>query len=69
MDVYPASSAICRAALHAGAISKTGGSVTVIPLIPVDGRRGYAGITRHGVTSYNGDGDASRSSFRFATPK
>jgi hypothetical protein len=61
MDVYTANSSVCRAALHAGVIAKKGGPVTVMPEA---GRKGYAGVTRNGVTSYN-DG-ASEGSFRFA---
>jgi uncharacterized caspase-like protein len=61
MDMYTSNSAICRAALHAGAISKAGGAVTVIPDA---GRKSYPGVTRNGVTSYNHE--ASETSFRFA---
>ena len=60
MDVYTAGSSVCRAALHAGVITKKGGAVTVIPEA---GRDSYAGLTRNGVTSYNSD--ASKGSFRF----
>jgi uncharacterized caspase-like protein len=61
MDVYTSNSSLCRAALHAGAISKAGGGVTVIPGA---GRKSYPGVTRNGVTSYNHE--ASEASFRFA---
>ncbi len=64
MDVYTLGSSVCRAALHAGVVSKTGGPVTVMPEA---GRKTYAGVTRHGVTSYNDD--ASEGSFRFTAPK
>ena len=64
MDIYTLNSSVCRAALHAGAISKAGGSVTVIPEAA---RKTYAGVTRNGVTSYNSD--TSEGSFSFATPK
>lgn len=60
MDVYTADSSICRAARHAGIISKAGGSVTVLPEA---GRKAYAGVTRNGVSSSNYGTYAS--SFRF----
>jgi LCCL domain-containing protein len=50
MDVYAAHSQVCRAALHAGAIGKAGGPVTVIPEAA---REAYPGATRNGVTSNN----------------
>jgi hypothetical protein len=62
MDVYAADSQVCRAAVHTGVISKAGGPVTVIPEA---GRKTYAGLTRHDVTSANRSG--SEGSFRFAT--
>ena len=62
MDVYTGDSTICRAALHAGAVGRNGGTVTVVPQ---EGRRAYAGVTRNGVQSQNyGNYD---SSYRFAT--
>jgi outer membrane protein OmpA-like peptidoglycan-associated protein len=61
MDVYTGDSAVCRAALHAGVIAKSGGAVTVLPEA---GRKAYPGVTRNGVSSSN-HGDF-RSSFRFA---
>jgi hypothetical protein len=64
LDVYTANSSVCRAALHAGVVTKKGGSVT---LIPEAGRKTYAGVTRNGVISYNDE--ASEGSFRFAAPK
>jgi hypothetical protein len=47
-DVYTADSAICRAGIHAGAISPAGGVVTV-RLDP--GRPAYRGTARYGVES------------------
>ena len=64
MDIYTLNLSVCRAALHAGAISKAGGPVTVIPEAAL---KTYAGVTRNGVTSYNSD--TSERSFSFATPK
>lgn len=51
VDVYTDDSSICRAAVHAGAIPRSGGPVLVTPL---PGRGSYAGSTRNGVstTSY-----------------
>jgi hypothetical protein len=48
MDVYRDQSAICRAALHAGAVRANGGVVTVYP---VRGLGTYIGVPRHGVGS------------------
>jgi len=61
VDVYTDDSAICRAALHAGAIGPQGGVVTVLPEA---GRASYPGSARNGVTtsSYGSWGG----SFRFA---
>ncbi|MBN8944890.1 MAG: hypothetical protein J0H01_35635, partial [Rhizobiales bacterium] len=61
MDVYTGDSSICKAAVHAGAISRRGGQVTVTPEA---GRPAYAGLTRNGVSSSNYGAYAS--SFRFA---
>ena len=47
-DVYTDDSALCRAAVHAGAIPATGGPVRVHT---VRGRRSYAGAMRNGVRS------------------
>lgn len=58
-DVYAEASAICRAALHAGAVGRLGGAVLVQAL---PGARGYAGSTRNGVTSH--DGGPAQGSFR-----
>jgi len=63
MDVYTGDSSICRSAVHAGVISRSGGTVTVIPEA---GRKAYAGVTRNGISSSN-FGQYS-SSFRFAMP-
>jgi len=59
-DVYTADSAICRAAIHAGAAPVTGGLVTV-RLEP--GRPAYRGSSRHGVAS--SDYGSYGSSYRF----
>jgi outer membrane protein OmpA-like peptidoglycan-associated protein len=61
MDIYTASSPICLAAVHAGVIGRSGGTLTVIPEA---GRQAYAGVTRNGITSRNSR--AEKSSFRFA---
>lgn len=47
-DVYTAESAICAAALHAGVIRPSGGTVQVIA---APGQASYTGSTRNGVTS------------------
>lgn len=47
-DVYTDDSSICRAALHAGAIPRSGGPVR---LRAARGRQSYAGSTRNGVRS------------------
>lgn len=51
VDVYTDDSNICRAALHAGAITRSGGAVLITPMA---GRGSYAGSSRNGVstTSY-----------------
>ena len=59
-DVYTSDSRICRAALHAGAVPRLGGPVTVVP---ESGRSAYPGTTRLGVASY--DFGPYESSFRF----
>lgn len=57
---YTADSRICRAALHAGAITPSGGEVTILP---EQGRGAYTGSLRNGVqTSDYGNYSAS---FRF----
>jgi hypothetical protein len=49
-DVYTADSAICRAAVHAGLLTDSGGTVTVI----IDtGRPAYRGSTRNGIQSWD----------------
>lgn len=60
-DVYTADSRICRAALHAGAIGPSGGTVT---LIGEPGRPAYIGVSRNGVVSDNWG--AFETSYRFA---
>ncbi|MGG5818408.1 LCCL domain-containing protein [Falsiroseomonas sp. HW251] len=47
-DTYTADSAVCAAALHAGAVSRRGGEVT-LRMLP--GRPRYPGTTRNGVQS------------------
>lgn len=47
-DIYTAASAICAAALHAGVIPPSGGTVRVIA---APGQASYAGSARNGVTS------------------
>jgi len=59
-DVYTGDSAICRAAIHAGAAPASGGLVTV-HLEP--GRPAYRGSSRHGVDS--SDYGSYQSSYRF----
>src|SRR5215204_5980416 len=49
-DVYTGDSSVCRAALHAGAVGRQGGAVTVLPEA---GRNAYPGVTRNGVRSSN----------------
>jgi hypothetical protein len=56
-DVYTADSAICRAGIHAGAITPAGGVVT-IQIQP--GRPAYRGAARNGITS-NDYGSYARS--------
>ena len=63
MDIYTGDSSVCRAALHAGAIGRTGGPVTALP---EPGRAFYPGVTRNGVSSSNYG--TYRSSFSFARP-
>lgn len=59
-DAYTADSATCRAALHAGAVTRRGGEVTVRML---DGLPRYVGTTRNGVQTSNYP--AYGASFRF----
>ncbi|AKU14089.1 putative transmembrane sensor protein [Azoarcus sp. CIB] len=49
-DLYTADSSLCRAALHAGAIARSGGTVTV-DYQP--GLEAYAGTRRNGVASHD----------------
>ena len=57
---YTADSRICRAALHAGAITPRGGEVTVLP---EQGRDAYTGSSRNGVQT--SDYGSYGASFRF----
>ena len=59
-DTYTADSGTCRAALHAGAVAITGGTVS-LRMLP--GQPRYPGTTRNGVSSTNFG--AYQSSFRF----
>ena len=58
-DIYTYDSTLCTAALHAGALTRKGGVVTVTPLA---GQDSYAGSTRNGVTtdSYGSWGGSMR---------
>ena len=47
---YTTDSRVCRAAIHAGAIPVTGGTVTVTP---APGLQAYAGSTANGITTSN----------------
>ncbi len=49
-DVYTSDSATCRAALHAGAVGRQGGEVT-LRMLP--GQPRYPGTTRNGIASSN----------------
>nr|WP_277613652.1 LCCL domain-containing protein [Neoroseomonas marina] len=60
VEVYTDDSGICQAAVHAGAIPRTGGVVTLRSL---PGRDSYAGAARNGIRSSNFD--AWPGSFRF----
>ena len=48
--IYTADSRICRAAIHAGAIPATGGTVNVVP---APGQQAYAGSVANGITTSN----------------
>ena len=50
-DIYTDHSSICAAAVHAGAITLSGGAVRILELDGLDGFNAYQGITRNGVTS------------------
>jgi hypothetical protein len=65
-DVYRPDSSVCQAALHAGAVGKKGGQVTVIREA---GRETYPAGTRNGVTSQHWSGARAAASFRFDAPK
>lgn len=60
-DIYTADSAICRAAVHAGAIGGDGGTVSIIA---VGGQPSYVGSDRNGVVS--AEYGAFGASFMFA---
>ncbi|MFT8242960.1 LCCL domain-containing protein [Roseomonas sp. BN140053] len=62
-DTYTSDSAVCRAAVHAGVIPRSGGAVTVLPQ---PGRNAYPGTTRNGLSSSNYG--AYGASFRFDAP-
>ncbi|RKH49250.1 protease B [Corallococcus llansteffanensis] len=49
-DLYTDDSSVCAAAVHAGAIPATGGTV-VVTIQP--GQSGYSGTTRNGITTYS----------------
>lgn len=59
--VYTTDSALCAAAVHAGAVDRRGGAITVV-MMP--GRRAYRGSLRNGITSQGYR--EWPSSFRFA---
>ncbi|MCB4822633.1 LCCL domain-containing protein [Roseicella aerolata] len=59
-DIYTADSGTCRAAVHAGVIGLTGGTVS-LQMLP--GQPRYVGTTRNGLASSNYN--AYRASFRF----
>lgn len=60
-DAYTGDSSLCRAALHAGALGRDGGRITVLREA---GRDLYAGTTRNGVTS--SDYGTASASIRFS---
>ena len=60
-DVYTEDSAMCRAALHAGRIPPTGGTITALR---AEGRPLYVGSTRNGVQSNDYGAFASSITFR-----
>lgn len=62
-DTYTADSNLCSAALHAGQVSRRGGTVS-LRMLP--GQARYPGTTRNGITSNNFG--AYDSSFRFDGP-
>lgn len=49
-DTYTSDSSVCRAALHAGAVTEEGGVVTVYP---APGQSSYIGTSRNGVATSN----------------
>ena len=62
-DIYTDDSALCHAALHAGAIPQSGG---VIHVRRAPGRNSYSGSTRNGIST--GDYGAWDASFRVSAP-
>lgn len=60
-DIYTADSAVCRAAVHAGAIGGEGGTISIIT---VGGQPSYVGSARNGVAST--DYGAFGASYMFA---
>ncbi|MBX3687117.1 MAG: hypothetical protein KF909_13335 [Rhodocyclaceae bacterium] len=60
-DAYTSDSSLCRAALHAGALGRDGGRISVMREA---GRELYAGSARNGVTS--NDYSSAAASIRFA---
>ncbi len=63
-DIYTTDSSVCRAALHAGVITRRGGPVTITAR---PGEPRYLGVTRNGVVSSNYG--PYRSSFVFAVQR
>lgn len=59
-DLYTDDSSVCRAAVHAGVIPKTGGTLTAYPY---GGQDAYAGSERNGI--YSSDYGAFEGSFGF----
>jgi hypothetical protein len=53
-DVYTDDSAVCSAAVHAGAIRQQSGGMVAIRIL--DGTASFTASTRHGVTSQSSDG-------------
>ena len=50
-DIYTDHSSICAAAVHAGAITLSGGAVRILELDGLDGFSAYQGTSRNGITS------------------
>ena len=49
-DIYTDDSSICKAAVHSGAISSSGGDIQVVKL---SGQNSYSGTTRNGISTYS----------------